>query len=202
MKPAIYIFGEGPYPNYIAALTAAGAVPVTRKDDTPPALCQALLMPGGDDIPGGLPPEEDAVIRSFVESGRPILGICRGMQSLNVFFGGTLYQDIPGHRIPDGVMVHPTVAWGVIEELFGAAPVVNSIHHQAVDRLGEGLMICQRAADGTVEAVAHTSLPILGVQWHPERQCFGMLRPDAVDAAPIFRRFLQLACAGTFPGVF
>ncbi len=198
MKPIIYICGEDaadPYTNYRAALTAAGAVPVTPSDGVSPDACQGLLLPGGGDIDNALPPEETALIRSFAESGRPILGICRGMQALNVYFGGTLYADVPGHRTPGCDMVHPTAAEGPVAALLGPAPTVNSSHHQAVERLGDGLVICQRAADGTVEAFVHRSLPILGVQWHPERQSFARLRPDAVDAAPVFRRFLCLAGA-------
>ena len=197
MRPNIYILGKENYPNYYPnycnALREAGAMPVLPSDSADAVACHGLLLPGGGDIFGSLDGQEHLLIQCFVETGRPILGICRGMQALNVFFGGTLYQDIPGHREPDHDMVHPTTADGPIAQLFGTRPAVNSMHHQAVERLGGGLVICQRAADGIVEAIYHPALPILGVQWHPERQSFANRRDDAVDAAPLFHHFVQQA---------
>ena len=193
MNPMIYIYGEGAFDTYRAALTAAGAVPITGADNIPPQRCHGLLLPGGGDIHGHLEPEEHALIQSFVENGRPILGICRGMQALNVFFGGTLYDFIPGHQVPDSYPVHPTTAAGPVAALLGPAPVVNTNHHQAVEQLGSGLVICQRTDDGIVEAIAHTSLPILGLQWHPERQSFDLCRDDATDASPVFYHFVRQA---------
>lgn len=193
MKPMIYIHGEGAFDTYRAALSAAGAVPVIASDNVPSSACHGLLLPGGGDIHGQLPPEEHSLIRSFAETGRPILGICRGMQALNVYFGGTLYDFIPGHQVPDTYPVHPTTAAGLVAKLLGPAPVVNTNHHQAVERLGRGLVVCQHAADGVVEAICHASLPILALQWHPERQSFALRRADATDAAPIFYHFIRQA---------
>ena len=103
------------------------------------------------------------------ETKLPILGICRGLQALNVFFGGTLYDFVPDHQLPQGDIIHPTRAAGSMASLLGSYPTVNSNHHQAVNRLGCGLIPCQWAGDGIIEALWHKTLPILGVQWHPER---------------------------------
>ena len=134
--------------------------------------CDGLLLPGGGDIRGPLPGTETFLVDSFVRSRRPILGICRGMQALNVYWGGTL-RDISGHQLPRGDMVHPTRAEGIM-----------------ADRLAEPLRPVQWAEDGVTEAVVHQELPVLGVQWHPERQSYALRREDAPDAREIFRYFV------------
>lgn len=101
MKPKIYLYGtSGQYGNYLAALTEAGAEPVLSRDLFRACGCDGLLLPGGGDIGVTLEATDSFLIRSFADSGRPILGICRGMQALNVFFGGTLHARIP--RTPAG----------------------------------------------------------------------------------------------------
>ena len=84
-------------------------------------------------------------------------------------------------------MVHPSRAEGPLAALLGPCPTVTSSHHQAVDRVGEGLLPCQWAPDGTAEALYAPHRPVLGVQWHPERQSFAHRRRDADDGAPVFR---------------
>ena len=201
-KPANTVFLWGSpenYPNYRAALESVGLRPVAGRSlltglkmflMAMAALgCGGLLLPGGGDIHGALPPEETFLLRAFWEARRPILGICRGMQALNVFRGGTLRSGVPGHQLPEGDMVHPTRAEGLMAALLWPCPVVNSNHHQAVDRAGEGLRLCQWALDGTAEALYAPDRPVLGVQWHPERQSFALRREDAADGAPVFRWF-------------
>ena len=79
--------------------------------------------------------------------------------------------------------------------LLGEAPAVTSCHHQAVDRLAPPLQAVQWSPDGVVEAAVHRQLPVLGVQWHPERQSGARLREDAVDAGPLLRYFVgQCSC--------
>ncbi|EST21754.1 gamma-glutamyl-gamma-aminobutyrate hydrolase family protein [Streptomyces roseochromogenus] len=116
---------------------------------------------------------ELALIEAALDAGMPVLGICRGMQLLNVALGGTLVQHLEGHAEVVGVFGgHPvkpvpgTLYAGIVPE----ETTVPTYHHQAVDRLGAGLVPSAYAADGTVEAV---ELPadrgwVLGVQWHPE----------------------------------
>jgi putative glutamine amidotransferase len=112
-----------------------------------------------------------AVIRHAVAHRVPLLGICRGHQLINVALGGTLVQDMAGHRGPAGAPFVRTAVPTATEDVVGATalrgPVLCS-HHQAIDRLGTGLRVLARAADGTIEAVAHEHAPVVGVQWHPE----------------------------------
>jgi putative glutamine amidotransferase len=124
---------------------------------------------------------ELALARAADERDMPILAICRGMQVLNVARGGTLHQHVPdvvgdtiAHRQP-GASAEPihtvnVAAGSRLQEILGHRHVhVNSFHHQAVDRLGEGLEITARADDGTVEAVeCPGNRFVLGVQWHAE----------------------------------
>lgn len=193
MKKTVYLYGgRGEYANYVSALTEAGAAVRLTRNLYPSLDCGYLLLPGGGDIAGHLDATESFLIQSFVESRRPILGICRGMQELNVYFGGTLFDRIPGHQAPHRDLIHPTWTEGPLQKLFGPVADVTSNHHQAVETLGEGLVAAQWAPDGIMEALFHRTLPIIGVQWHPERQSYGLARHDAVDAAPLFETFLAL----------
>lgn len=192
MIPTIFIPGRREaLRNYTAAIYSAGGMPICSMDSADSALCGGLLLPGGGDIGESLDEWEQKLIQSFVQSGRPVLGICRGMQALNVFFGGDLYNHIPGHQQPQGDLIHGTLAVGQLARLLGRRPAVTSNHHQALRRLGQGLQAEQVTPDGVIEAVAHGALPVWGVQWHPERQSYGRIRRDAVDAAPIFTYFLS-----------
>jgi putative glutamine amidotransferase len=124
------------------------------------------------------------LIRAAVARGLPVLAICRGIQELNVALGGTLLQnvhDIPGRRDHrgngDGSMEkayapkHTITVTGALARIVGANQiVVNSVHSQAIDRPGEGLVVEATAEDGTIEAVSTPNAPgfVLGLQWHPE----------------------------------
>ncbi|MGW5429060.1 gamma-glutamyl-gamma-aminobutyrate hydrolase family protein [Streptomyces sp. NPDC004059] len=149
----------------------------------------ALVIAGGPDVdparygaerePRTGPPAvardawELALIGAALDAGMPVLGICRGMQLLNVALGGTLVQHLEGHAEVVGVFGgHPVkpVPGSLYAGIVPEETTVPTYHHQAVDRLGAGLVPSAYAADGTVEAV---ELPaergwVLGVQWHPE----------------------------------
>ncbi|MDJ0381648.1 gamma-glutamyl-gamma-aminobutyrate hydrolase family protein [Streptomyces sp. G-G2] len=118
---------------------------------------------------------ELALIGAALANGTPVLGICRGMQALNVALGGTLVQHIDGHAgVPGPVAWHPVrpVAGTLYAALVPEEAQVPTYHHQCVDRLGHGLIASAHALDGTVEAVelpADGANWALGVQWHPER---------------------------------
>lgn len=120
---------------------------------------------------------ERAVLSAALDSGLPVLAVCRGMQLLNVVLGGTLHQhvpDLPGAGVHDpgpGEFVAHPVAVDAESRLYGVVgvrTVATCHHHQAVDRLGEGLHATAWADDGVVEALERDGGFCLGVQWHPE----------------------------------
>ncbi len=138
------------------------------------------------------------MIRAAIAAGVPVLAICRGIQELNVALGGTLIQRV--HAQPDKMdhrggpgphavrygLKHPIRVRGFLARIVGADSVeVNSLHGQAIGRLGQGLVVEARAPDGTIEAVAMPSAPgwLLGVQWHPEWAFAGNPASVAIFAA-------------------
>src|SRR5271155_964473 len=123
------------------------------------------------------------LIRAAIARGLPVLAICRGIQELNVALGGTLHQnihDLPGRRDHRGGkgpldvaygLKHVIAVTGALARIVGTHEiVVNSVHSQAIDRPGEGLVVDAYADDGTIEAVSAPNAPgfVLGLQWHPE----------------------------------
>lgn len=198
--------------NYLHALAMTGAHGETGREFSPDQY-DGLLLPGGCDVNPArygkepIPQEiidddQDAlqfdVLARFLEAKKPVLGICRGHQLLNVAFGGTLIQDLPGaekHKsLPSGEdNVHPVRAErnSFLYRIYGSGFRVNSSHHQGVDLPGKGLRGVLYAEDGVTEAIEHDSLPVWGVQWHPERMCFLHQRDDTVDGSLIFRFFLE-----------
>jgi len=171
-----------------------------------------LLLSGGDDIdpkyyneaqapvltisPDIRTDYDFALIDNMLRLGKPVLGICLGIQEMNVFFGGTLRQDIPGHKEKGRDMAHAVeiLPGGRLAGLLGAGRItVNSYHHQALGDVSPRLFKSAAAADGIVEAV---ELPgdnfVVGVQWHPER-----MQEDG-NARRLFEAFIE-ASRGTRP---
>lgn len=117
------------------------------------------------------------LIKEFIKLEKPILGICKGMQSINIATGGNLIQDIPSmlslcHSADCTRECNHEIKISPQSRLFaamGRRAIVNSFHHQCIGRLGKGLSVTATAHDGVTEAIEGTQLPLLGVQWHPER---------------------------------
>lgn len=206
---------RGKAEKYAAALAGLGAEVTIVHQDGDPAQFDGLLLPGsvrnvdparyGRELEGEreILPELDevqfTVLDRFVKAGKPVFGICRGHQLLNVYFGGTLIQNHPrrDHHImipADPYLAHGSVAEedGFLFPLYGKRFSVNSSHRQAVEIPGKGMRVVQYSDDGTVEAIQHETLPCYSVQWHPEQMCLGDLRGDTVDGAVVLNWFLEV----------
>ncbi len=166
--------------------------------DVDPALYSEAAHPTTIPIPNRSQ-FELALLERAVQTNKPILGLCWGIQIINVFFGGSLIQNISSEvanslqhsqddekMSTDGPLVHDTALSTRAQDIFrlSASTTVNSTHHQAVGRLGNHLSIESKSSDGIVEAVTLPEHPFLwGVQWHPER----------LDNDTIIPRFLEEA---------
>ena len=194
-------------------------LPYTESAETARALteqCAGILFTGGEDIDpslygekpwhalGQLSPMRDAAdiiyFKAVRDSGKPILGICRGLQSVNVLLGGSLYQDLDTQLPRAEALSHRQTAErsekthsvtaeseSVVREAYGERFSVNSLHHQAVKRPAPGLRITARAEDGVVEALEGEGFTVL-VQWHPEE-----LWPTCESSRRLFGLFIE-AC--------
>jgi putative glutamine amidotransferase len=190
--------------DYIQAVERAGGapilLPVVNQEECILAHidgCSGLIFTGGQDIHPKYYTSEAhfdlsnvnlrvdeyqlRLIRSALKSGKPILGICRGHQLLNIACGGTLLQDLS--EAPNSCLTHfqngsqdeivhqvKSASGSILDILFGSEFWVNSYHHQAILDVGAGLTIIATALDGLIEAVQMSGRDfVLGVQWHPER---------------------------------
>lgn len=188
--------------EYIEAVIGAGGIPVLIPPQDPSPLItiiDGLIIPGGDDPDPSYYSEgphpmtkivskersdfELSLIELFLKTERPILGICYGMQLMNILFGGTLYQDISDqlkdsidHREDHTVILRDNPILSDLDTL-----TINSSHHQAVRDLGKGLEVFAVSPDGIIEGIYLREHPfVIGLQWHPER---GLKRTDSPDAA-------------------
>lgn len=197
-KPRIGVTGNHRFwsPSWFCirlAVRLAGGIPlrISVKHDQDRDSLDGLVISGGDDIHpslygGETMPKADydqprdelehGLIQYALERGLPMLGICRGYQLINVALGGTLFADIRGQRSQTSnfgtILPRKTallVAGSELGQWLGVEKLrINSLHHQAVDKTGEGLAVAARDLDEFVQAVENTQRNILGVQWHPE----------------------------------
>ncbi|SEN06684.1 gamma-glutamyl-gamma-aminobutyrate hydrolase family protein [Lihuaxuella thermophila] len=210
--------------DYSDAIIQAGGIPFLLPYTEDPAIigemaagCDGLLLSGGGDIDpaffgeepvpglGDIVPERDQMeillIREFMKQKKPILGICRGCQILNVALGGDMYQDLTSQKTP--LLQHSQKAprnhashtieikeGSLLKSIVGKSSArVNSYHHQAVRVMASSLTASAWARDGVIEAIEGKNDPfVLGVQWHPE----SMMLSHA-DAQKLFRAFVE-AC--------
>lgn len=187
--------------RYVEAIEEVGGIPVllpmTDSEEVVEGLIDqidALVVPGGpaitEGITGPLPDELDRgdPLRASSDrrwlthcwtSGRPILGICYGMQLLNALAGGTIYGDVEiehdgaeTHSQKRGGTTHPVrlVQSSRLQQILGTEHLtVNTRHLQAIADVGDGFRVSARAPDGVIEAIEHERRPVMGVQFHPER---------------------------------
>lgn len=219
------------YQSYADAVTRAGGIPLLPLDDGELAgelagLADGLLITGGPDIDPALYGEEtlpecgpidaqrDAMeyklLDRFVAVQKPVFGICRGIQVINCYFGGTLWQDLPsqlgpeithsgGDRPHDCVHETTLTPGSLLHRLYGDSMLTNSYHHQSVKAMAEGF-VCTAVSGEVIEGMDHTSLPIWAVQWHPERMT-GADRfvHHGPDSAPLFSSFVAQCAAAHKP---
>ena len=202
---------EGPkWHLYTEALESAGAAAEGGYLPPDDGSYDGLLLAGGRDISPEWYGEshngaqkcdivrdrhEYALIKSFVNDRKPILGICRGLQILNVYFGGSLIGDLPAlpahhsdtENVYHTVRIEPDTQ---MSRLFGHTLRVNSFHHQAVKTVAGDFAATAYSEDGVIEAIEHQNKLWLAVQFHPERMLDPALPVDT--AKPLFDHFIAL----------
>jgi anthranilate synthase component II len=208
--------------DYVDAVIKAGGIPFiipfSENEDVikeQASIIDGLIISGGHDVSpynygqephqklGDTFPERDkyeTILYNYStkEKNIPVLGICRGMQLINVIENGTLFQDlslIPNKNVLKHNQVsNPTLKThkieikddSILKNIFGKETMVNSFHHQALDKVGNNLEVIARASDDVVEAVKHKEFHfVLGVQWHPE-----MLAVKCQENLELFKLFI------------
>ena len=186
------------YAEYLDGLILQGGA-----DICPTAYGEKPICPewGGDSVRDAY---EMELLHEFMEAKKPVLGICRGMQLMNIALGGSLYQDLPTQFPQVGVHLSPDYDryshWvdfspgGKMAKWYDEKKGGNvvSIHHQAVNRLGKDVVVEARSSDGVIEAISWIGRSfVFGVQWHPEFHAFG--GEELLDGSPMLEAFLE-AC--------
>jgi putative glutamine amidotransferase len=224
LSPKVLIGGyTSQVSNYVSALEHMSIIPTVAFEDNVSTNelfvenisisdYDGLLLPGGGDIDPRFFQEENNGSRNidlsldflqfklltlFVNARKPVLGICKGLQIINVFFGGNVIQNLPTaniHEWDNEDRIHPsiTIPNTFVSRIYGNSLITNSAHHQGTGTLGTNILLSQLSRDHVVEAIYHEFLPIIAVQWHPERMCFDKRRNDTVDGEAIFHYFKNM----------
>lgn len=209
--------------DYINAVEKAGGIPlvlpVTEDKDIVRAQvdsCDGIILTGGQDVNPLLYNEDPykhlgrvnlkvdkyhfEIAKLVIEEDKPTLGICRGLQILNIVQGGTLYQDLS--QMEGDIMKHfqegeryelshkiDIKAGSILAELWGEKILINSYHHQCIKDVGEGIEVIANASDGAIEAIELKGKKfIVGVQWHPE-----MMSVEYSEMAAIFDELIRFS---------
>lgn len=195
--------------NYARALTFCGASFDIGLCPHDLSSYDKLLIPGGGDIHPSWFGQEDqgslsvdreldraqlGLLHAFILAGKPVLGICRGIQLINVCLGGDLIQHLPTadtHRYKEQDQIHSSdcLSGSLLFQLYGSSPLINSAHHQGLGRIATGFAVTQKAPDGVVEGIEHKTRPILGVQWHPERTGLSSHQTHLADGSKLIHYF-------------
>lgn len=203
--------------NYEAFFSKMPAKAVTTLFLGDLAACDGVVLPGGGDITPGFFGERSNGSKNIdteldilqfqaldfcILHQIPVIGICKGMQVINVAFGGTILQDLPTadiHRCNGADQYHDSqiAPDSFLAGLYGEKMTVNSAHHQGLKLVGRELAPIQWCPrDRCIEAIVHESLPIFGLQWHPERLFTeNNIKKTAATGDPLLGFFSSLICA-------
>jgi putative glutamine amidotransferase len=223
LKNEVPTYAHAPYVprDIVTILGQLGVIPMVLPDFAEACgedyveIFDGLLLPGGADVDPtffGEEPEwkvggadykmdrfEIGVIRAFYKAGKPIFGICRGIQVLNIALGGTVYQDLQTDN-PAAYIRHSQGAFGaypthhvsvkegsLLYHALGASAYVNSRHHQSIKKVAPGLTVTAKAPDGVIEGVESIdSDQVAAVQWHPEN-----MWPEHPEMRRLFEDFVD-----------
>lgn len=204
------------YPHFQFILSTLGAnlLRVSPDREVDLSACDGLLLTGGVDIHPSHYGEEEregfrhlpdrdamemTLFRNFKSQGKPIMGVCRGMQMINVCLGGSLHQEISEHfdkttyprKFPAKYFYRKNVTLtpdSLLSHLFKKESIqVNSLHHQAVNKLGDGVKVSAIEPKGIIQGIEHETIKnIFGVQWHPELMHFSL------GQWKLFKHFINL----------
>lgn len=214
--------------DYVNSIVNANGIPVIIPITQDPSviasqveLLDGLVLSGGHDVNpllynqepttklGEIMPERDTFDFKLLELSKekqiPIMGICRGMQIINVYHGGSNYQDNSdnentyikhwqGHSPSLATHTITTHEGSKCREMFGEETTVNSFHHQSLNQIGKGLKVVATSKDGVVECIEHMDYPfMIGFQWHPE-----MMAGNDLKTLNMFKQFVHLCGESKF----
>ncbi|MBR5247910.1 MAG: gamma-glutamyl-gamma-aminobutyrate hydrolase family protein [Lachnospiraceae bacterium] len=197
------------YEKYLSAIPSQAFTTLSLGDIIS---CDGVLLPGGGDITPAFFGEHNKGSRNIdteldiiqlqatdycIRYKLPLLGICKGMQVINVAFGGTIIQDLPTahlHKYMERDQYHTTdiAPDSFLSKLYGSKMTVNSAHHQGIGKIGKQLRPIQWCPeDQCIEAIVHEKLPIIGLQWHPERLSSDLSETDGTPFLCYLASFIE-----------